>query len=37
MRCAVMTRVSTDREIKAKSLESQESMLIRYISDHGWT
>ena len=32
-----MTRVSTDREIQAKSLESQESMLIRYISDHGWT
>ncbi len=37
MKCAVMTRVSTTKEVQAMSLEHQESMLIKYIIDHGWT
>jgi len=37
MKCAIYVRTSTDREVQAMSLESQESMFIKYIVDNGWT
>lgn len=36
MRCAVYTRVSTDKEEQKSSLINQKDLFIRYIAEHGW-